>query len=246
VTFDLTDLHGDVVETASSSPAATEPLAKFRFDEFGEPVSGNSAGRFGWLGGKLRRTELSSGVIQMGARSYIPSLGRFLTPDPVRGGSANAYDYADQDPVNAFDLNGNKLCIGVGGPNEACGNKARQLRQAAHRANETGKIQVAFQDREGARRFAAFLKTASAARWIKNLHLEAEEATAEQIYALEKKAAHIAQEEVLFDGAPKEPGMEWCRMANGVSWFSYGTIPESGGFGYVIGTIITTGTHMAC
>jgi hypothetical protein len=42
----------------------------------------------------------------MGARSYIPSLGRFLTPDPVPGGSANPYDYADQDPVNLFDLGG--------------------------------------------------------------------------------------------------------------------------------------------
>jgi RHS repeat-associated protein len=104
-TFKLTDLHGDVVASASSSPTATKLLSTFRFSEFGEPVSG-TAGRFGWLGGKARRTELSSGVIQMGARSYIPQLGRFLTPDPVRGGSANAYDYADQDPVNAFDLGG--------------------------------------------------------------------------------------------------------------------------------------------
>jgi RHS repeat-associated protein len=53
------------------------------------------------------RTELPSGVIQMGARSYMPQLGRFLTPDPVPGGSANPYDYADQDPVNNSDLEGN-------------------------------------------------------------------------------------------------------------------------------------------
>ena len=107
VTFDLTDMHGNVVASASSSPTATKLLATFRFDEFGEPVSG-SAGRFGWLGGHARRTELPSGVIQMGARSYIPQLGRFLTPDPILGGSDNAYDYAGQDPINGFDLTGTK------------------------------------------------------------------------------------------------------------------------------------------
>lgn len=36
----------------------------------------------------------------------MPSLGRFLTPDPIPRGSANPYDYANQDPVNAFDLEG--------------------------------------------------------------------------------------------------------------------------------------------
>lgn len=106
-TFKLTDLHGDVVASASSSPTATSLLATYRFDEFGELEGLGSAGRFGWLGGKQRRTELASGVIQMGARSYIPSLGRFLTPDPVLGGSANPYDYANQDPINGFDLDGN-------------------------------------------------------------------------------------------------------------------------------------------
>jgi hypothetical protein len=39
----------------------------------------------------------------MGARSYIPSLGRFLQVDPVDGGSANPYDYVNQDPL---DLDG--------------------------------------------------------------------------------------------------------------------------------------------
>jgi hypothetical protein len=42
----------------------------------------------------------------MGARPYDPSLGRFLSVDPVDGGSLNNYDYAHQDPVNNFDLTG--------------------------------------------------------------------------------------------------------------------------------------------
>ncbi len=87
-----------------------------RFDEFGNPLqaellTGGKA-EYGWLGAQGRRTQLASGVIQMGRRSYVPALGRFLTRDPVPGGSANAYDYANQDPVNNFDLTGEKCTKG--------------------------------------------------------------------------------------------------------------------------------------
>jgi RHS repeat-associated protein len=105
VELQLTNLHGDVSAVAALSTTATELKSTLRFDEFGNPTGGTT-GRFGWLGGKQRRTELPSGVVQMGARSYAPQIGRFLSVDPVQGGSANAYDYANSDPVNQLDLTG--------------------------------------------------------------------------------------------------------------------------------------------
>jgi len=56
-----------------------------------------------------------------------PAKYRFLQTDPIPGGSANGYDYCNQDPINCYDLNGqfgwksikrfvkkHKVLIGVG------------------------------------------------------------------------------------------------------------------------------------
>jgi RHS repeat-associated protein len=53
-----------------------------------------------------KKTDDSTGLIQMGARMYDPTLGRFYAVDPISGGSLNNYDYAAQDPINGYDLSG--------------------------------------------------------------------------------------------------------------------------------------------
>lgn len=105
VALQLTNLHGDIVAVSSPDPGSTDLLAIFESDEFGNPKQPDPA-KYAWLGGKQRRTELASGVVQMGVRSYVPTIGRFMSSDPVVGGSANAYEYATGDPVNNLDLTG--------------------------------------------------------------------------------------------------------------------------------------------
>jgi RHS repeat-associated protein len=108
-TSQYTDLHGDIIATAST-PAGQQPPASptvaAEYDEFGNPTSGTSNGRYGWLGAKQRSGDDQGGLLLMGVRLYNPLLGRFLQTDPVPGGSANEYDYCSQDPVNASDLDG--------------------------------------------------------------------------------------------------------------------------------------------
>ena len=104
-TLQIANLHGDIVATVPDSEAATKPSSAIEATEYGVPTVPEPA-KYSWLGASALRTELPSGVTDMGARSYVPQLGRFLQPDPQPGGSANAYAYTRGDPLNESDLSG--------------------------------------------------------------------------------------------------------------------------------------------
>jgi RHS repeat-associated protein len=89
---------------------------------YGNPTTNtdnlNGQADYGWLGQHQRLTDHQPGMIatiEMGARPYHPSIGRFLTIDPIEGGSCNDYDYTCQDPLNNLDLDGKMALPGFEG-----------------------------------------------------------------------------------------------------------------------------------
>ncbi|HUA73886.1 MAG TPA: RHS repeat-associated core domain-containing protein [Solirubrobacteraceae bacterium] len=129
----IPNLDGDIVATAAVSETATGFLSTLEPGEYGVPTGGSSQ-KYAWLGTMGIASELPTGVMAMGARTYVASVGRFLQPDPVPGGSANEYGYTFGDPIDASDPSGEYT---VGGPSQALIETATQL------ANEAAAEQAA-------------------------------------------------------------------------------------------------------
>lgn len=104
-TLELANLHGDIVATATTSPTATGPAATYLYKEFGTAEAG-APGSYGWLGADQIPAAGNGSDLLMGVRAYNSADGRFNQVDPIAGGSANAYDYAFQNPADDFDLSG--------------------------------------------------------------------------------------------------------------------------------------------
>jgi RHS repeat-associated protein len=107
----LAGLHGDILRTTTPAATGSPDGPALDVDEFGlitnpDTATTGTGPRYGWLGQHQRATDTgSTGLTLMGVRLYTPTLGRFLSTDPIYGGNENAYNYPS-NPVNGRDLDG--------------------------------------------------------------------------------------------------------------------------------------------
>lgn len=109
--WSLPNIHGDIAAVTNGS--GVKQGATLLYSPDGTALAGlpdNSAGNFdnGWEGSHQKALEHEAGLLQtieMGARPYNPAIGRFLTIDPIEGGTPNDYIYPF-DSINQSDLTG--------------------------------------------------------------------------------------------------------------------------------------------
>ncbi len=105
--FPLRDAHGDIATLADGEG---EVASRQTYDPWGASLSGPTL-EMGYLGAQQRRSDLATGLTQMGARPYSPTLGSFISEDPILGymGVGITFDrYASVggNPLRYFDLTG--------------------------------------------------------------------------------------------------------------------------------------------
>ena len=103
----LTNPQSDVVATIDLAtdvdPSTLSTVSDY--NDYGQPLTPTAPTPYGWVGAAMRSAANQGGLIAMGARMFNPATGRFLTTDPIPGGTPNPYTYPP-DPVNMHDLAG--------------------------------------------------------------------------------------------------------------------------------------------
>jgi RHS repeat-associated protein len=94
--------------------ASNTKVAEYKYDPYGYEVasSGSLTQPLRWKG---REYDAETGLIYMRARYYDPTVGRFISEDPIGlAGGINPYTFADGEPVNRGDPSGME-CLEWGG-----------------------------------------------------------------------------------------------------------------------------------
>ena len=106
--------HGDLLALWQVQADGSLVLANsVTYDTWGRPsvTSANGIPDLGWSRLYVGRSDVwwdnafGAGLLYMHARSYSPTLGRFLQPDPIAA-EGNLYGYAENSPVTKADASG--------------------------------------------------------------------------------------------------------------------------------------------
>jgi RHS repeat-associated protein len=95
-------LHDRLGSTIGLVNSSNSLHTQYTYDPFGNEATSGTASSYSYLFAGIELD--SSGLYHTQTRCYSPALGRFLSPDA--GLPANAFTYADDDPVNATDPTG--------------------------------------------------------------------------------------------------------------------------------------------
>ena len=98
---------------ASEATRSQAIVASYVFEGFGGVVAqtGSATNTYKFAATSAYRDDGDAGLLHVGLRYYEPSVGRFITADPLLGDifrpqSLNRYVYVENNPVNLVDPSG--------------------------------------------------------------------------------------------------------------------------------------------